>query len=193
MRKLDPRNGRVLRQVGMAARYFGEGMVRVGDRLIQLTWREHRGFVYDAETFEVLREFPFTTHTGQGWGITWDGTHLVVSDGSPLLFFWDPATMTEVRRVTVLDRDDSPVRLLNELEFYRGHVLANVWYDDRVARIDPATGRVVRWYDLAPLRPREQRGDTEDVLNGIAVDKQRGELYVTGKLWPVMFRIRLRD
>jgi glutamine cyclotransferase len=159
----------------------------VGDRLIQLTWQNHEGFVYRKETFERLQTFTYPT---EGWGLVYDGVRLIMSDGTAMLHFLDPHTLTETGQVEVHDRG-APIVHLNELEYIDGQVWANVWQTDTIVRIDPQTGAVVGWIDLAGLLKPEDRTGAEDVLNGIAYDVQAGRLFVTGKWWPSLFEIEL--
>jgi glutamine cyclotransferase len=188
LRKVRLETGEVLQQRPLDARYFGEGLVDWGGQLIQLTWQTNVGFVYDLDTFRPVRQF---TYPGEGWGLTHDGTRLVMSDGAPSgeLRFLDPASLKELGRVTVRDQG-RPVAMLNELEFVRGEVFANIYQTDRVARIDPASGRVTGWIDLSGLLTAAERRDT-DVLNGIAYDPAGDRLFVTGKLWPKLFEIKI--
>jgi glutamine cyclotransferase len=187
LRRVRLETGEVLQRRAIDDRYFAEGLTDWGGRLVQLTWNTNVGFVYDLATFEPIRTF---TYAGEGWGLTHDGARLVMSDGTPALRFLDPGTFRETGRVVVRD-GDTPVGNLNELEFVRGEILANVWLTDRIAVIAPASGRVTGWIDLAGLRPGPAPpGD--DVLNGIAYDARRDRLFVTGKLWPRLFEIRLR-
>ncbi len=142
---------------------------------------------YDRFSFRLLRTFPYT---GEGWGLTEDGRSLILSDGSATLRFFDPATFREVRRITVKDHG-APVAELNELEYVHGQIYANIWHSDRIARIAPATGKVLGFIDLAGLLPAAQRSDPEAVLNGIAYDSAQDRLFVTGKLWPRIFEIKV--
>lgn len=169
------------------ARLAGEGICSWGDHIIQLTWKEHFGFVIDGDTMERKEAFPFQTHTGEGWGITSDDKHLIVSDGSPYLHFWDPVTKHEVRRVEVKDPQGHPLHRLNELEYHAGSVFANIWYDDRIAQIDAQTGQVLRFLDFSTLYPKHQRPHGSDCFNGIARDPASGLWYLTGKLWDKMY------
>jgi glutaminyl-peptide cyclotransferase len=187
LRKVELETGKVVQQRRVDARYFAEGLTDWGSQLLQLTWSTNVGFVYDLATFEPRRTFPYD---GEGWGLTHDATSLIMSDGSDQLRFLDPVTLKERRRVQVSDRG-TPVRSLNELEFVRGRVYANVWLTDRIAVIDPESGSVTAWLDLASLYRRPQPGG-DDVLNGIAYDATAGRMFVTGKLWPNLFEIRLR-
>jgi glutaminyl-peptide cyclotransferase len=187
LRRVEPETGRVLQQVDLPADCFGEGLALWGERLIQLTWRENTGFLYDRETFQLLEHF---SYPGEGWGLTHDGQRLIISDGTATLRFWDPDTLKEIGRVTVRDHQ-GPVNLLNELEYVRGEVYANVWMSDRIAQIDPASGRVVAWIDLTGLLAETDRQGRVDVLNGIAYDAIGDRLLVTGKWWPKVFHIEL--
>jgi glutamine cyclotransferase len=188
LRKVRLESGAVLQQRRIDRRYFAEGLTDWRDRLIQLTWDTSIGFVYDLATFAPRSTF---TYPGEGWGLTHDDRQLIMSDGTSSLRFLDPETMRETRRVTVMD-GARPVDQLNELEYVKGRVYANVWLTDRIAMIDPAGGRVEAWIDLSGLRgPSAPAGN--DVLNGIAYDAAGDRLFVTGKLWPRLFEIRLRQ
>lgn len=181
----DLNTGRILRSRTLESKYFGEGLALVGDDLVQLTWKEHRIFVYDKATLRRKRSLPYAW---EGWGATYDGRHLIVSDGSALLRFLDPISFKEISRITVHD-GDQPIELLNELEFVQGEILANVYGSDRIARILPSNGKVIGWLDLSHLYPAAQRPKIDAVLNGIAYDPQRQMLMVTGKYWPKLFLI----
>jgi glutamine cyclotransferase len=187
LRKVDLESGEILKLYSLPPQYFGEGITIYGDRVIQLTWREETGFVYDKDSFEWLETFTYTT---EGWGLTHDGTRLIMSDGTATLYFWDPETFEETGRVQVYD-DDGPVVRVNELEYIQGLVYANVWLTDLVAIIDPQSGRVTAYIDLGGLLEAEDRGERVDVLNGIAYDPAGDRLFVTGKLWPKLFEIEL--
>lgn len=185
IRKVEIETGKVLQQVDLPPEFFGEGIAQWGDRLIGITWQEQTAFVLDLKTFRLWRKF---NYAGEGWGLTHNGRELVMSDGSAELRFLDPANFKELRRVRVT-ADGRPVAQLNELEWVEGEVFANVWQTDRIARIDPATGRVKGWIDLGGLLT--ERSGQEDVLNGIAYDAKTKRLFVTGKLWPRLFEIQL--
>jgi len=187
LRKVDPETGEVLQQTSLPPEYFGEGVALFGDRIYQLTWLARRGFVYDAATFEQVGEFAYDT---EGWGLTTDGVHLILSDGSDSLFFLDPGSQEVVRTLRV-HADGRPVRDLNELEYIGGLVYANVWHSDFILKIEPDSGEVVGRIDLSALLAGERPRDAEAVLNGIAYNPNSGHLFVTGKLWPKMFEIRL--
>jgi glutamine cyclotransferase len=187
LRKVQLETGKVLQQISVEARYFAEGLTDWGSRLVQLTWETNVGFVYDLASFKRLQTF---SYTGQGWGLARDARRLIMSDGTATLRFLDPQTFAVTRRVQVSD-GGVPVRELNELEFIDGQIYANVWQTDRIAIIAPDTGRVTGWINLAGLLPASAVASV-DVLNGIAWDAQRRRLFVTGKLWPSLFEIRIR-
>ena len=186
LRKVRPETGEVLQIRRLDPQYFGEGLALVGSNLVQLTWQTEVGFVYDLATFEPRRTF---SYTGEGWGLTTDEKRLVMSDGSSVLRFLDPATFKETGRLTVKDAG-MPVEQLNELEIVKGEIYANVYQTHRIARISPQSGQVVGWIDLTGLlSARESAG--VDVLNGIAYDAAKDRLFVTGKLWPKLFEIQI--
>ena len=187
IRKVKLENGEVLQVQKLEERYFGEGIALVGDSIVQLTYTTGVGFVYDKATFTRTRTF---SYTGEGWGLTYDGTRLIMSDGTASLRFLDPKTLKETGRLQVTD-GGRPVPQLNELEVVKGEIFANVWQNDRIARIDPKTGQVRGWIDLKGiLDPKDAAG--VDVMNGIAYDAAGDRLFVTGKLWPKLFEIRVR-
>jgi glutaminyl-peptide cyclotransferase len=186
LRKVDLATGNVLRRVDLPSAYFGEGLALWKDKLIQLTWKSKIGFVYDLATFKQVRTF---TYNREGWGITQDGKRLIMSDGSSTLYFWDPETFKEIGHLNVTDHGRS-VPELNELEYVRGEIYANVWRTERIARISPSTGKVVGWIDLPGLLPPADRAGA-DVLNGIAYDAKLNRLFVTGKWWPKLFQIEM--
>ncbi|MGQ9545549.1 MAG: glutaminyl-peptide cyclotransferase [Dehalococcoidia bacterium] len=187
LRKVDLETGQVLQGRELTDEFFGEGITIYGDRVIQLTWRSHVGFVYDKESLELVREFSYST---EGWGITHDGERLVMSDGTATLHFLDPETFEKIGQIQVFDNKGF-VTGLNELEYIQGEIYANVWQTDAVARISPQTGRVIAWIDLRGLLTEEDRSEPVDVLNGIAYDSESDRLFVTGKLWPKVFEIEL--
>ena len=186
LRRVDLETGEVLQFHQLPAEYFGEGIAVVGGRIFQLTYQSRLGFVYDRDTFELLDTFNYPT---QGWGLAYDGTHLIMSDGSDLLRFLDPATYLEVGSVAVQDKG-RPIHRLNELEYIQGEVFANVYVTDLIARIDPLSGDVTGWINLTGLLTKEESALAE-VLNGIAYDSQNDRLFVTGKMWPKLFEIDL--
>jgi glutamine cyclotransferase len=186
IRRVQLETGEVLQRRSIPAQYFGEGIALVANELFQLTWQSQVAFVYDVKSFDMAKSF---TYRGEGWGLTFDGSSLIMSDGTDQLRFLDPATFSERRRIRVTS-GGMPVHQLNELEFIKGEVWANVWKTDRIARIDPKTGRVTAWLDLSGLLTPAEREQT-DVLNGIAYDAVGDRLFVTGKLWPKLFEIRI--
>jgi glutamine cyclotransferase len=183
LRKVALNTGSVLKQIQLAGHYFAEGITIIDNRIFQLTWRSNVGFVYDKNSFLQIDEFYYAT---AGWGIATDGTYLIMSDGSSNLYFLDPDTYAIIRQLEVREQN-GPVSGLNELEFIKGEIFANVYPTDRIVRIDASTGGVTGWIDLAGLM--HQKG--VDVLNGIAYDCERDRLFVTGKLWPQLFEIEL--
>lgn len=187
LRRVELETGDILQIRELSNQFFGEGITIYGDEIIQLTWQSHIGFVYDKNSFELLQEFTYST---EGWGITYDGTRLIMSDGTSTLHFLDPQAFEEIDHVEVFD-NDGPVTKLNELEYVQGEIYANVWQTDRIARIAPETGRVVGWIDLGGLLSAEDRSQPVDVLNGIAYDTEADRLFVTGKLWAKLFEIEL--
>lgn len=186
LRKVRLETGEVVQRVRVDTRYFAEGLTDWGNRLVQLTYQTNVAFVYDLTTFRVQDTF---TYAGEGWGLARDATRLIMSDGTSSLRFLDPASYRETARVTVT-ADGRPLERLNELEVVNGQVYANIWLTNRIALIDLPSGRVTGWLDLTGLLPAGSAG--HDVLNGIAHDAARDRLFVTGKLWPRLFEIRLR-
>jgi glutaminyl-peptide cyclotransferase len=187
VRKVELKTGRVLKSQGLAAEYFGEGITICRNRLIQLTWQSHTGFVYDIQSFRLLQTFSYPT---EGWGITCDGNHLIMSDGTAVLRFLDARTYKAVKQIEVRDRGRS-LPNINELEYVKGEIYANVWGTDYIVRISPHTGQVLGWIDLRDLYRYVGGGRNIDVLNGIAYDAKGDRLFVTGKYWPNLFEIRL--
>jgi glutamine cyclotransferase len=187
IRKVRLETGEVVQRRNVDRAHFAEGLTEWNGRLLQLTWTTNVAFVYDLETFEPQRPF---TYPGEGWGLTHDGTRLIMSDGTPVLRFLDPTTFRELGRITIRDGGRA-VDQLNELEFIDGQIYANVWLTDRIAVIKPESGLVTAWIDLEGLLPARDRAGA-DVLNGIAYDAGQRRLFVTGKLWPRLFEIRIR-
>jgi glutaminyl-peptide cyclotransferase len=188
IRKEKLETGQVVMSRNIAPAYFGEGIVAWKDRLYELTWRNQIGFIYDLATFTPFAKFEYQ---GEGWALTQDGKRLIMSDGTPELRFLDPDTLKETGRIRVTD-NGKPVGNLNELEYVKGEVFANVWQTNRIARIDPKSGHVTGWIDLTGLLPAaENTGGPDAVLNGIAYDAKGDRLFVTGKMWPKLFEIRL--
>ncbi len=186
LRKVKLETGQVLQEKRIEEQYFGEGVTDWGNELIQLTWQTGVGFVWDRGTFTLKKKF---SYAGEGWGLTHDATRLILSDGSPVLRFLDPVTLAEKGRLVVLD-GRRPVANLNELEMVKGEIWANIWQTERIARISPQTGQVLGWIDMRGLlRPEEMRDI--DVMNGIAYDAKGDRLFVTGKLWPKLFEVKI--
>ncbi|MCS7191221.1 MAG: glutaminyl-peptide cyclotransferase [Fimbriimonadales bacterium] len=185
LRKVELRTGRVLQIHRLPYEYFAEGITIFGDRIYQLTWQNGVCFVYTLNNFRQVTQFRYY---GEGWGLTNDGKHLIMSDGSETITFRDPETFVEVRKIMVRALG-KPVKNLNELEYIEGEIWANIWHSDMIARIDPQTGVVKAWVDMEGL-PVPNRG-IEDVLNGIAYDRQNKRIFVTGKNWSKLFEIEL--
>ena len=187
VRKVELETGKVVKLYSLPDQFFGEGVTLWGDKLIQLTWRSKVGFVYDKDNLSLLTEFAYPT---EGWGLTHDGTHLIMSDGTQTLYFLEPDTFKELGRLEVHDKD-VPITNLNELEYIQGEIYANVWPTNRIARISPETGQVLGWLDLKGLLREEERSPRCGVLNGIAYDVKHDRLFITGKNWPKLFELVL--
>lgn len=188
LRRVEFPSGKVVKSIDLASNLFGEGLAMIGDRLIQLTWQEHRGFVYDRESFKLLSEFTYKT---EGWGLAYDGTNLILSDGSSTLTWLDPQTYQPGRKLQVT-MNGRPITQINELEFIDGEIWANVYQTDLILQIDPASGKVKSFLDLKGILAPSDRKGTQDVLNGIAYDAERKRIFVGGKLWPRLFEIRIK-
>ncbi|MCZ6865359.1 MAG: glutaminyl-peptide cyclotransferase [Candidatus Dadabacteria bacterium] len=184
---VDLKTGKTLKSHELPDNYFGEGIAIIENKIIQLTWRSKTGFVYDKKTLKLIKKFSYQT---QGWGITYDGKYLIISDGSAVLYFMDPNTFKVVGTLEVYG-DNGKVSKLNELEYINGEIYANVWGTEKIAKINPINGRVTSWIDLGGLLKKEDKRSRVDVLNGIAYNPENGHLYVTGKLWPKLFEIEL--
>jgi glutaminyl-peptide cyclotransferase len=187
VRKVTLKTGKVLQSRIIEPPYFGEGIVNWKDRLVSLTWRHRKGFVWNLKDFTPISDFRYE---GEGWGLTQDGRSLIMSDGTAQLRFLDPDSLKEQRRITVT-WNGRAVDRLNELEYVRGEIWANIWYDTRIARIDPATGAVIDWIDVAALRKAAGVTDSEAVANGIAYDAEKDRVFITGKNWPKLFEIKV--
>ncbi|HEY3836345.1 MAG TPA: glutaminyl-peptide cyclotransferase [Bryobacteraceae bacterium] len=187
LRKVALESGKVLQSIPLDGKYFGEGITVLNHHILELTWQARRGFVYEQGTFKLLQTFEYP---GEGWGLTNDGKQIFMSDGTAEIRCWDPASLHETRRFMVHD-GAQPVNELNELECVRGEIYANVWQTDRIARISPKDGSVVGWINLPGLLTPEEKAHGADVLNGIAYDAAHDRLFVTGKLWPKLFEIKL--
>ena len=187
VRQVDPDSGKVLRARSLDRKYYGEGITAHGNRLIQLTWKDRIGFVYSRVSFELIRTFSYST---EGWGITQDTASLIMSDGSSVLTRLDPTTFELCGKIEVRD-GHRRVSGLNDLQYARGEIYANVWPTTRVARISPRSGRVEGWIDFAPLVASESKNRSTNVLNGIAYNEGKNSFYITGKFWPRLFEIAL--
>ena len=187
LRRVRLKTGEILQIRRLPDRFFGEGVTIYRNKIIQLTYRSNIGFVYGKEGFELLHKFTFPT---QGWGITYDGRRLIMSDGTATLHYLDPETFEVIGGIHVRD-NYGPVSKLNELEFIQGEIYANVWKTDHIARIAPQTGKVIGWINLKGLLSAEDHHAKIDVLNGIAYDAEKARLFVTGKWWPKVFEIKL--
>jgi len=186
LRRVDLETGNVLQNYALLEEFFGEGITVFDDKIIQLTYQQGIGFIYDKWSFDLLGEFNYST---EGWGITTDGTQLIMSDGSAYLYFLDPETFEVIGRIEVWD--DGPVERINELEYINGEVYANIWLTDRIAIINPNTGQVTGWIDLTGIYTSETI-NSNNVLNGIAYDTEGERLFVTGKRWSKLFQIELK-
>lgn len=189
VRKVELETGKVLQSAPTPWPDYGEGIAVWKNRLIQLTWKNQEGFIYDLATLKPLARFPYA---GEGWALTSDGKQLYMSDGTPVIRILDPDTLKQTGQIDVT-ADGQPLQNINELEWVKGQIYANVWLTTRIARIDPASGKVTGWIELAGLVPKPQQlaDPTNDVLNGIAWDAQHDRLFVTGKCWPKLYEIRL--
>ena len=187
IRKVELATGKVLQRRDLDKAYFGEGIVAFKDRLIELTWKSEVGFIYDLKSFAPKGRF---TYKGEGWALTTDGRRIIMSDGTNTLRFLDPQTLKQTGSVSVT-YGGKKVIYLNELEWVKGEVWANIWTTDEIVRIDPSTGKVLGWINLSGLLPDRERDGNEDVLNGIAYDAEHDRIFVTGKQWPKLYEIKL--
>ena len=188
LRECALESGKILRKVNLPENEFGEGLTIFHGKIYQLTWLSKKGFIYDQRTFKKIGEFPFSS---EGWGLTHDDASLILSDGSNQLRYIDPVNFTVTRTLEVYAGSEALTNL-NELEYLHGQIWANIWHGSRIARIDPHSGQVLSWIELAPLVSKEQR-DGEDVLNGIAYDTSADRLVVTGKNWPDLIEIKVNE
>ena len=184
LRRVNLDNGNVQQIVFLSPSYFGEGLTVVNGSLVQLTWREKIGFIYDKETFDLIENFSYSS---EGWGLTFNGSYLIMSDGTSKLTFLDPVTFQKVGQISVHD-GNTPVTNINELEFINGDVYANIWMQQKIAIINPQTGTVKGWIDLTEIY---QPNNLDDVLNGIAYDSQTNRIFITGKDWPTLYEIKI--
>ena len=184
---LDPATGKILLRHDMPSSFFGEGIIDVGSNILQWTWQAHLGIVMDAKTLKPVRTF---SYTGEGWGMARDAKNVITSDGTNILRFRNPATFAEVRHIEVKD-NGKPIDQLNELEYIKGEIWANVWHQEKIARISPKDGHVIAWVDVTGILPQGQKRDEESVLNGIAYDEAKDRIFITGKQWPTIFEIKV--
>lgn len=198
LRQVELKTGRILTQHRLSGQFFGEGATLFGGRIYQLTWREGTVFIYDPDGLKPVREARFS---GEGWGLTNDDKHLIMSDGTHVIRFVDPETFRTVRTIVVNREDGRPLINLNELEYIKGEIWANIWHSEEpqilgrpnhIARIDPANGALLGYIDLAGISPEDQRRDKENTLNGIAYDAENDRIFVTGKNWSRLFEIRVK-
>ena len=187
LRRVELKTGKIKKKVDVAREYFAEGMTIFQDKIFQLTWQEQTGFVYDLKKLKQEGEF---SYEGQGWGLTHDNQSLIMSDGTNKIRFLDPATFKLQRTISVYE-DGQPLTELNELEYIKGEIYANIWKTNRIVRIDPTTGKINAWIDMSGLHHEGDDPDSENCLNGIAYDAESDRLFVTGKRWPSVFEIRL--
>jgi glutamine cyclotransferase len=188
LRKVELKTGTVLKQVNLSNQFFAEGLATLAGKLYQLTWQNHKCFVYDLESFKLEKEF---TYDGEGWGLATDGQSLILSDGTDQIRFLDPATFQVTRTIKVQDRGH-PIPRLNELEYIKGKIFANIWLTDYIVCIDPTTGIILGVIDFHGLLSPEEHAAGADILNGIAYDSAGDRLFVTGKLWPKLVEICLK-
>lgn len=189
VRKVDMKTGEVVQRANLPPPDYGEGIVAWKNKILELTWQSHHGFIYDLNSFKPLGTFDYP---GEGWALTEDGHHILMSDGTPTIRVLDPATLKQIDQINVT-ANGAPLPSLNEIEWVKGQIYANVWLTNRIARIDPKTGNVVGWIDLTGLGPKpdETVDPNNDVLNGIAYDAKHDRLFVTGKRWPLIYEIKL--
>jgi glutaminyl-peptide cyclotransferase len=189
LRKVEFATGKVAQKYDLPREYFGEGITILSDKIYQLTWREMTAFVYDVNDFKLLRELRYS---GEGWGLTNDGTNLIMSDGTHVIRIVNPEDFKTIRTIVVNDETGKPVMQLNELEYVKGEIWANVWQTGWIMRIDPATGKLLGRIDLNSLADDEMKNNEDaDVLNGIAYDEAGDRLFVTGKMWKRLFEIKI--
>lgn len=189
LRKVEIESGKVVQQYDVPRDFFGEGIAILGDKVYQLTWQERTGFVYSLDDFKLLKE---VRYSGEGWGLTHDGTNLIMSDGTHIIRFVNPENFTTVRTISVNDEKGDPLMEINELEFIKGEIWANVWQTGWIVRIDPATGKLLGRIDLNSIAQDEKKkSKNSDVLNGIAHDPATDRIFVTGKNWPRLYEIKV--
>ena len=192
LRKVELETGKVLQQHKLSRDYFAEGITILDDKIYQLSWQEYTGFVYNLNDFSLVKEFKYP---GEGWGLADDGKHLIMTDGTHVIRFLDPETSQTVRTLVVLDENGKPLMKLNELEYIKGEIWANIWHSEEIgkpnhiARIDPQTGKLLGWIDLNGVSPKDVERSPENTLNGIAYDEANDRIFITGKNWQNLFEI----
>ncbi len=190
LRKVEIETGKVLQNIPIDGKYFGEGITIFNDKIFQITWQEQKAFVYDVNDFKVMKEF---SYFGEGWGITHDATNLIMSDGTQVLRFINPDNFQVVKTLVVTDEKNKPIEEINELEYVKGEIWANIWQEGWIARIDPASGKLIGRIDLEDLANQQMDEDRNaDVLNGIAYDEAADRLFITGKKWRKVFEIKVK-
>ncbi len=197
LRRVEIDSGKVLKKYDLPREVFAEGIAILGDEIFQLSWRNSMGWVYGLDDFKLLREFRYS---GEGWGLTHDGTNLIMSDGTHVIRIVNPKDFSTIRTITVKDENGRLLMKLNELEYVKGEIWANIWHSEdigkpnHIARIDPTNGKLLGWIDLGNISPDDQKGDdkAENTLNGIAYDETSDRLFVTGKNWKKLFEIKIR-
>ena len=195
LRKVDFKTGKVLQKYDVSKDYFAEGIALVGDKIYQLTWRSGIGFIYDANSFKLQREFRYS---GEGWGLTTDGKVLYHSDGTHVIRVVNPEDYTTTRTLVVKNENGQPLMRINELEFVKGEIWANIWHSEEIgkpnhiARISPDDGKLLGWINLSGISPDDVKRDDENTMNGIAYDAENDRIFVTGKKWKKLFEIKLK-
>lgn len=195
LRKVDLKTGKVVQKHRVDDKYFAEGMTILNGKVYQLTWRDNLGFIYNLDDFKLANEFRYS---GEGWGLTDDGTNLFLSDGTHVIRIINSETMKVGRTLVVMNDDGKPLMQINELEYVKGEIWANVWHSENIgkpnhiARIDPKEGKLLGWINLEGISPDDQKRDTENVLNGIAYDKEGDRIFVTGKNWKKLLEIKIK-
>lgn len=190
LRKVELTTGKVLQKFDLAKSYFGEGMTVLNGKIYQITWQENTAFVYDINDFKLLKEFKYS---GEGWGLTNDGKQLFMSDGTHVIRIVDPETFETTKTLVVMKEDGEPLMRINELEYVKGEIWANIWEEPLIARIDPASGKLLGWIDLTKLADEQMKRPNTDVLNGIAYDAASDKIYITGKKWNKLFEIKIKE
>lgn len=198
LRKVEIETGKVVQKFDLPPESFGEGIALLGDKIYQLTWREGLARVFDIKDFKLLQEF---TYQGQGWGITTDGTNLFMTDSTHVMRVLNPETFRSSKMVVVMREDGKPLMQINELEYVKGEIWANIWHSEEpeilgkpntIARIDPATGKLLGWINLDGISPSDTNRSSEHTLNGIAYDAAGDRIFVTGKLWRNLYEIKIK-